>query len=105
MFKEDTLDAIIQERTKRESEDHNLQVSLNELREKGTPFKTGIDDTTRRVGSRRSAWLLMRKSLPASVPKMPALPVRTGNRSQALIPQPILEETHPKLSAIPPDEG
>jgi len=35
-FKQDTLDAITRERTERESEDHNLQISLYEL--------TGVDD-------------------------------------------------------------
>jgi len=51
MYKQDTFNALTQEGTERESETHNLQVSLNELREKAELFKTEMDDTTRRVGS------------------------------------------------------
>merc|ERR1712137_1059478 len=49
MHKQDTFDALTQEGTERESEDHSLQVSLNELREKADLFKTEMDDMTKRV--------------------------------------------------------
>jgi len=51
MYKQDTSDGLTQEGTDLEGGDHNLQVSLNELREKAELFKTEMDDTTRRVQS------------------------------------------------------
>merc|ERR1712137_222395 len=45
----DTKNLITLETTDRESEDHILQIGLNELREKADMFKVEIDDITRRL--------------------------------------------------------
>lgn len=45
----DVHNALLQEATDREGEDHNMQLSVSELREKTNNFKLEIDDVTRRV--------------------------------------------------------
>merc|ERR1712137_37028 len=48
-FREDIQSGILQETTDRESEDHNLQIAIHELREKADLFKVENDEMLRRV--------------------------------------------------------
>jgi len=49
IHKKQTFDALTLEVTERESENHSLQVSLNEFRDKADMFKAEMDAVTRRV--------------------------------------------------------
>merc|ERR1712107_731263 len=48
-FREEIQSGILQETTDRESEDHNLQIAIHELREKADLFKVENDEMLRRV--------------------------------------------------------